>query len=111
MRAFKLLLSKNLWLGLSSVLGVLAVGFVAMTWGVSMVGGIEAWQQMLDQASPVLFVWRCLVYAAMVWCWLWLRRRVIDRDPSDDARKRLRRVEVGVGLTIVLFELVKAGFI
>ncbi|MGE6193713.1 hypothetical protein ACQKCL_22100 [Stutzerimonas stutzeri] len=111
MRAFKFLLSKNLWLGLGSVVAIVAVGLVAMTWGVSMVGSIEAWQRMLEQASPVLFVWRCLVYAAMVWCWLWLRRRVIERDPSEDAQKRLRRVEVGVGLTIVLFELVKAGFI
>ncbi len=111
MPGFKLLRSKNLWFGLVTALAVLAVGVIAMTWGISMVGGIEAWQRTLEQASPLLFVWRCLVYAAMVWCWLWLRRRVADRDHSVDAKKRLRRVEVGVGVTVVLFELVKAGFI
>ncbi|MCC8345401.1 hypothetical protein LNN35_21800 [Pseudomonas stutzeri] len=107
----KILRSKGLWLGFASIIALFAVSLAAMSWGVSMVGGVDAWRRMLDEAAPLLFVWRCLVYSAMVWCWLWLKRRVIDRDPSAEARRRLLRVEIAVGLTVVLFELVEAGFI
>jgi hypothetical protein len=107
----KLIRSRSLWLGLASVIALATLCLGAMSWGVSMVGGISAWKHMLEQAAPLLLIWRCLVYAAMVWCWLWLKRRVIERDPSTDSRKRMLRVEIAVGLTVVLFELVKAGFI
>jgi Na+/melibiose symporter-like transporter len=107
----KILRSKGLWIGVASTIALFVVSLAAMSWGVSMLGSVDAWERMLDQAAPLLFVWRCLVYAAMVWCWLWLKRRVLERDPSADARKRLLRVEIAVGLTVVVFELVNAGVI
>lgn len=111
MAIMKILRSRGLWLGVASIMALFVVSLVAMSWGVSVVGGVGAWQRMLEEAAPLLFVWRCLVYAAMVWCWLWFKRKLIERDSSAEARKRLRRVEIAVGLTVVLFELVKAGFI
>ncbi|WP_313105159.1 hypothetical protein [Stutzerimonas nitrititolerans] len=107
----KILRSKGLWLGVASTIALFVVSLTAMSWGVSMLGSVDAWEHMLDDAAPLLFVWRCLVYAAMVCCWLWLKRRVLERDPSADARKRLLRVEIAVGLMVVVFELVNAGVI
>ena len=88
-----------LWVGL--VAGV-AIGVNAA--GIHVVGSIDGWQRWLAANRGYFFAWRLLLYAATACGWLWMRRRLRDREPSAEAQQRLRRVEVAAVLTLVLLE-------
>jgi len=72
--------------------------------GLHVVGSIAGWEQWLREHSAHFLVWRLLVYAATVYGWWWMRRRLREREPSAKAHQRLLRVEIGAVVTLVLLE-------
>lgn len=53
----------------------------------------------------ILLVWRLALYAATARGWLWMRRRLLAREPDSEARYRLIRTEVVSVAAIVALEI------
>jgi len=84
---------------------LLALAVVANVLGIYLLGSIDDWQSWLDAAAGVFFVWRLCLYAATIYGWRWMRRRLLAREAGDDARKRLIRAEVAAVIAIVALEI------
>jgi len=84
------------------VAGLFALAFVVTFAGILLMGGIEHWQQWLDDHAGHFFIWRLCLYAAVAAAWPWVRRRRLARDPQS--HRQLRQIEVLGVLGIVLSE-------
>src|SRR5690606_890691 len=82
------------------VLVAVATNFV----GIHLVGYVDNWSQWLDAHAGFFFVWRLCLYGATVCGWIWMRRRLRERDTSTEAHQRLLRAEVGAIATVLLLE-------
>jgi hypothetical protein len=71
--------------------------------GIRLVGDLEGWRQWLDERAGYFLVWRLCLYGATVYGWIWMRRRLRERDRS--AETGLRRGEIGAVATIALLEV------
>lgn len=89
-----------LWMAL-----LLIAAVVANLVGIRLAGSIEHWQQWMNAHAGHFLVWRLLLYAGTVWGWLWMRRRLLAREPEGSARTRLVRVEVAAVLAVVTLEI------
>src|SRR3546814_4133573 len=47
----------------------------------------------LADVSGFFLVWRLSLYGATVYGWVWMRRRLLARQPDSQTRRRLRRSE------------------
>ncbi|TBU98248.1 hypothetical protein [Stutzerimonas kirkiae] len=81
---------------------VFVLAFVVTFAGILLLGGIEHWQQWLDDHAGHFFVWRLCLYVAVAAAWPWVRRHRLARDPQS--RQQLRVIEVLGVLGIVLYE-------
>lgn len=72
--------------------------------GIHVVGSIDGWQRWLAVNRGYFFAWRLLLYAATVYGWRRMRRRLREREPSAETHQRLRRVEIAAVITLVLLE-------
>ncbi|MBP7654921.1 MULTISPECIES: hypothetical protein [Pseudomonadota] len=91
---------------------LLAAVVAANALGIALLGSLDGWQRWLAQASGVFLLWRLCLYAATAYGWRWMRRRVLARDDSDQARRRLVRTEVAAVVAIAALEiglLMRAG--
>ena len=84
------------------VLVAAAVG--ANSVGVYLVGSVAGWERWLAAASGYFFVWRLFLYGATACGWVWMRRRLLAREDSTLARRRLIRAEVAGIVAIVALE-------
>ncbi|HAY08379.1 MAG TPA: hypothetical protein DCY18_00330 [Thauera sp.] len=72
--------------------------------GIRIAGGIEGWQRWMDAHAGVFLAWRLLLYGVTVWGWLWMRRRLLAREPDRIAGQRLLRVEIAAVVAVVALE-------
>jgi len=56
-------------------------------------------------AAGYFFVWRLCLYAATIYGWRWMRRRLLAREVGDDARKRLIRSEAAAVMAVAALEI------
>lgn len=84
---------------------IVLIATVINLYGIRLLGGIEQWEQWRAETYWYFFVWRLLVYAALVRGWIWMRRRVLQREP--DAGPRLRRIELLCLATVLLVEITR----
>lgn len=90
------------------LLGVILVLLIALTTnlvGIRLAGSIEGWQRWMDAHAGHFLVWRLLLYAATVWGWLWMRRRLRAREPSRIAGHRLLRAEIAAVAAVAALEI------
>lgn len=73
--------------------------------GIHLAGSIEGWERWLAAHAGYFLVWRLLLYAGTAWGWLWMRRRLLAREPGADTRRRLLRAEIAALLAIVALEV------
>jgi hypothetical protein len=85
------------------VILLLVAAVAANVVGIHLAGGIEGWQQWLTAHTNHFLAWRLLLYAGTAWGWLWMRRRVLAREPG--ARQRLLRAEITAVMTIAALEI------
>jgi hypothetical protein len=90
--------------GVALLWAVLAFGVAALAnlAGIHALGGLPGWEAWLRAHSGHFFVWRLVLYAATVYGWCWMRRRLLRREP--DAGVRLRRLEIAAGVALVALE-------
>jgi len=84
---------------------LLALAVAANILGIWLLGNIHDWQRWLSAAAGYFFVWRLILYAATIYGWRWMRRRLLAREAGTDARKRLIRAEVAAVIAIVALEI------
>jgi len=83
----------------------LALAVAANILGIWLLGSIDDWQSWLDAAAGVFFVWRLCLYAATIYGWRWMRRRLLAREAGGDARKRLIRAEIAAVMAVAALEI------
>lgn len=99
------------WVLLWSML-LLIAAFATNIAGIHLVGSLDSWQQWLKSHTDHFLIWRLLLYANTVWGWLWLRRRVLAREPGAKTPPRLLRAEMAAVLAVTALEIsqfVQAG--
>ncbi|WP_369682565.1 hypothetical protein [Pseudomonas reactans] len=71
--------------------------------GIHLAGSLEGWQQWLAAHAGYFLTWRLLLYAGTAWGWLWMRRRVLAREPGT--RQRLLRAEIAAVIAVAALEI------
>ena len=97
-------LGRRIVLAIGVTLGLICVGVAVNAIGIRVLGDVSAWDRWFRDHRPYLFVWRLLLYALIACGWWRMRQRVYRRDPSEDARARLRRAELAAVCITVLLE-------
>ncbi|OCX15334.1 hypothetical protein L1F06_013020 [Ectopseudomonas hydrolytica] len=85
------------------VILLLAIAAAINVLGIHLAGGIEGWRQWLADHAGHFLVWRLLLYAGTAWGWIWMRRRVLAREPG--ARQRLLRAEIAAVVAVATLEI------
>lgn len=99
---FKLLLT------LLITLLIIVIAIAINLWGIRMAGDIVSWEHWLKEQAPLFFIWRLILYTSTIYGWLWMRKRILQRETSQELQKvqaRLRRVEICAVASIVLLEI------
>ena len=86
------------------VLLLIVAGVVVHLAGIRLLGGVEAWHEWQDQYDLAFLGWRLMLYGITARGWWWMRTRLLHREPTIDARRRLCRAEVAAVAAIVLLE-------
>ncbi len=89
-----------------SLIGVLLLVSVAAAinlFGIRVVGTIHGWDSWLRAHSRWFFCWRLCVYGLTAYGWWRMRARMTQHEPAA-ASRRLHRVEIAAGLTVLAFE-------
>lgn len=90
------------------LLGALLVMLAAVVTnvvGIQLAGGIDGWQAWLTAHSNHFLAWRLLLYAGTAYGWVWMRRRVLAREPDAGTRRRLLRAELAAVVAVAAIEL------
>lgn len=104
--ALSRLLNRKVALTLLWTCAFLSAAVVANIIGIRALGSTRAWEHWLTDHRWHLFAWRVALYLGTAYGWLWMRRRVIGREESSDARIRLRRSEVAAVVAVVSVEII-----
>lgn len=89
-----------LWVAL-----LLVVAVAANVIGIYLTGNIEGWQQWLAEHTSHFLAWRLLLYTGTAWGWLWMRRRVLAREPDAGTRHCLLRAEIATVVVMAALEI------
>lgn len=89
-------------LGWIALLVFVAVGINVV--GIGVAGNVDGWNRWLNEHASHFLVWRLCLYGAMIYGWIWMRRRLLKRDNSTESRRRLLRTEIGAVAAIALLE-------
>jgi hypothetical protein len=88
-------------LALALLKGFLVGLAVTMLLAGLMHGSVTDWRRFVAEHSGLFLAWRLLLYGAIFWGWLQVRRL---RQHEPEARTRRRRMEIAVVATFVLLE-------
>lgn len=92
------------WIFLWTIL-LLATAITINLFGIRLAGSIDRWQAWMDEHAGFFFLWRLLLYAITVYGWLWMRKRLRNREPDKQACQRLTRMEIAAVLAILVLEI------
>jgi len=99
------LFNRNVGKALLWTVLVLALAVAANVLGIYLLGSIDDWQHWLNAAAGVFLVWRLCLYAATIYGWRWMRRRLLARENSVEAKRRLVRSEVAAVIAVAALEI------
>jgi len=99
------LFNRNVGKALLWTVLLLALAVAANILGIYLLGSIHDWQNWLSAAAAYFFVWRLCLYAATIYGWRWMRRRLLACETDGDARKRLIRAEVAAVIAVAVLEI------
>ncbi|MFP3493549.1 hypothetical protein SB759_04925 [Pseudomonas sp. SIMBA_059] len=74
--------------------------------GIYVMSGLAAWQEWRAHSYWHFFVWRAALYCIALGAWLLYRSRLLQSESAS--KKNVRRIEIGVFLSLLLIELLRA---
>ena len=83
---------------------LLTLAVAANVAGIFLMGSVAGWERWMAQSSGYFLLWRLCLYGATAYGWLWMRRRLLAREPGAEARRRLIRAEVAGAVAMVALE-------
>ena len=83
---------------------LLTLAVAANVAGIFLMGSVAGWERWMAQSSGYFLLWRLCLYGATAYGWLWMRRRLLAREPGAEARRRLIRAEVAGAVVMVALE-------
>lgn len=89
----------SLW----ALLLLVTAGLVNLV-GIRMAGDSESWELWMKAHSAWFLAWRVLLYAGTVAGWIWMRRRIIEREPDRATHLRLLRIEIAAVAAFIALE-------
>jgi len=99
------LLNRNIGKALLWTALLLALAVAANVLGIYLLGSIDDWQRWLSAAAEYFLVWRLCLYAATIYGWRWMRRRLLARESGSEARRRLIRAEIAAVIAVAALEI------
>jgi hypothetical protein len=84
---------------------LLALAVAANVAGIALIGSVDGWRQWMVQASGYFLIWRLCLYGVTIYGWLWMRRRLLAREPDAQTQRRLLRTEMAGGMAIAALEI------
>ena len=72
--------------------------------GIHYLGSVVGWERWLAETSGYFLLWRLCLYGATGYGWVWMRRRLLSREPGREGRRRLLRAEVAGVAGIAVLE-------
>lgn len=105
------LFNRSIALFLVSVLVLMSVAFFINMIGIHVTGTIDNWRNYLSQNAPYFLMWRLVLYSLMIFGWLWVKKRLIAREYSQDEqsttvlKQRLLRIELATAIAFVMLEV------
>lgn len=91
---------------------LIAVAATVNAAGIRMAGDSAAWWLWMRAHSGWFLAWRLILYAGTIAGWIWMRRRLMAREPDHATHLRLLRVEIAAMMAFVALEaslLLRAG--
>lgn len=85
-------------------LTVIGMAILANMIGIRLVGSVAGWVRWLETHAGFFLVWRLLLYGVIALGWLWIRKRLLQREPATETAWRLMRIEVASILVVALLE-------
>ncbi|MGQ5288515.1 hypothetical protein ACULN0_04035 [Pectobacterium actinidiae] len=83
---------------------LLAVTVAINLVGIRVLSGIDNWERWMNDHASYFMAWRVVLYAFIAFEWRWMRKRVLAREPGDEARYRLTRVEIAGVVVLAALE-------
>lgn len=83
---------------------LLAVIAVINAIGLRLAGSALTWQAWLTTHSSYFLAWRILLYATTARGWLWMRKRVLAREPDPAPRLQLLCAEFAAVTALAVLE-------
>lgn len=99
LRVFQRLTGLLLW-----VLMLFILAAATNVLGIYLIGSLAGWERWMVSATGYFLAWRLCLYGTTAYSWLWMRRRLLAREPGTAARHRLIRAEIAAVLAIVVLE-------
>lgn len=99
------LFNRRVCLALLWMILLLAIVIIVNAVGIHLAGSIDSWQQWMNTHAGFFFVWRLLLYAITIYGWLWMRRRLLNREPHKATHQRLLRMEIAAVIAILVLEI------
>lgn len=90
------------------ILGTFAVLVLINVVGIALAGNVGRWQAWMNAHESLFLTWRLILYANIAAGWVWMRRRVLAREPGRDTQWRLARLEIACILIVVMLEATHA---
>ncbi|MDX3928982.1 MAG: hypothetical protein QHC90_24660 [Shinella sp.] len=97
-------LLKRTGIALAWVLLFIAAAAIANLVGIRMAGDIPSWEAWLRKQSLWFLIWRLVLYAGIATGWIWMRKRVLAREPDRVTGHRLRQLEIASVAAFLVLE-------
>lgn len=108
MRPFKLRAARfpirQIGVALAWILLFLGAAIVINLVGIRMVGDVYAWEQWMRKHSVWFLIWRLTLYTGTVTAWIWMRKRLLAREPARATGQRLLRLEIAAVIAFLVLE-------
>jgi hypothetical protein len=85
-------------------LAILGVAILVNVTGIRLVGSVAGWIGWLERHAGVFLIWRLVLYGVIALGWLWMRKRLLQREAAAETAWRLARIEAASLLVVALLE-------
>lgn len=83
---------------------LLLIAVVVNVAGIRIAGGIQGWTVWLKAHAAIFMLWRVLLYIGVICGWLWMRKRILKRESSKEAKLRFIRIEIAAVMALLVLE-------